>query len=535
MKSYINKFTLGLALFFVSSFHSYAQEQELNFDKVEVIKDLNVEIGNFNKVNIDPVLPVYDIKSRTYNYNILTTPAKLEYEKPQIRPLALKPENSLEKNKYFFKVGYGMPKMLNLGVSAGYEKKSFTGNFYINHLSSDNSAKIKDQINSQSELGLKLKLNNEIRKQLYTLNTKVQNDYYYLFSDANTDSLSNDAKRRFLYADIGLSIEMKELGVKWKNNAEFGFKTFQYNAGDIRENSFNIHNTCTYKISESSDIKIPLNFEYSSEINNIIFGLKPHFAYSTRIINLKAGLQADFSQDNSLFTPYIDLSASLFHNFIELFANYGGELYNNTMYFQSKTNPFLSFENIDAKSTQFNTIEGGIRNSLEGAKIELKAGYQKFENLLFFALNPSDLRTFISSFVNGNNFILSAKIIYEPLSKFKIGAKVEKNSYKLEALPIAPFMPDFSANVFTDIRLLRDKIIVGGEVYFGSAPWFLDLTGNKQKLDPLLDLNSRVKFVIAKRSGFFVNINNIFAQKYQRWYKYPNHGLNLLVGLEIRF
>lgn len=535
MKSLINKYSLGLALLFAFSFYSFAQEQELNFDKVEVIKDLNVEIGNFNKVNIDPVLPVYDIKSRTYNYNILTTPAKLEYEKPQIRPLALKPENSIEKNKYFFKVGYGMPKMLNLGASIGYEKKSFAGNFSVNHLSSDNSTKIKDQIISLSDLGLNLKLNNEIRKQIYTLNTKIENDYYYLFSNADTDSMTDDAKRRFLYADIGIGIEMKEIGQKWKNAAEIGFKTFQYNAGDISENSFNIHNTSTYKISETSDVKIPLNLEYVSEINNIIFGLKPHFSYSTRIINLKAGLQADFSQDNSLITPYIDLSASLFHNFIEVFAIYGGELYNNTMFYQSKINPFINFDNRDLKSTRFNTVEGGIRNSLEGAKIEFKAAYQKFENMLFFTLNPTDLRTFNSTFDNGTNFVLSAKVIYEPLAKFKVGAKIEKNTYKLETLPIAPFVPDFSANVFTDIRLLRDKIIVGGEVYFGSAPWYLDLTGNKQKLDPLLDLNGRVKFVIAKRSGFFVNINNIFAQKYQRWYKYPNHGLNLLVGLEMRF
>lgn len=535
MKSLLNKCALYFALSLLFSSYSFGQEQELNFDKVEVIKDLSVEIGNFNKVNIDPVLPLYDIKSRTYNYNILTTPAKLEYEKPQIRPLALKPESLIDKNKYFFRVGYGMPKMLNLGTSIGYEKKSFTGNLSVNHLSSDNSINVKDQIISVSDFGLNLKLNNEIKKQIYCFNTKIENDYYHLYSNANIDSTIDDTKRRFLYADIGFSIEMKELSLKWKNNAELGFKIFQFNAGDIKENSFNIQNISTYNLTETSIIKIPLNFEYASEINNFIFGLKPHFSYNTRIINLKAGLQTVFSQDNSLITPYIDLSASLFHNFIELFAVYGGELYNNTMFYQSKINPFINFENRNLKSTKLNAVEGGIRNSLEGAKIEFKVKYQKFENMLFFALNPSDLRTFNSIFDNGTNLAISAIAIYEPLKKFKLGAKIEKNNYKLESLPIASFVPDFSANVFTDIRLLRDKIIVGGEVYFGSAPTYLDLSGNKQKLDPLLDLNGRVKFIIAKRSGFFVNINNIFAQKYQRWYNYPNHGLNLLIGLEMRF
>lgn len=69
------------------------QESELKIEDVSVIKDFDVQIADFNKINIDPALPSFDIKSRIYEYKVRPLPVKLDYEKPKIRPLALKPES----------------------------------------------------------------------------------------------------------------------------------------------------------------------------------------------------------------------------------------------------------------------------------------------------------------------------------------------------------------------------------------------------------------------------------------------------------
>ena len=65
------------------------QEDSIKFDAVTVIKEFNAEIGNFNKIGIEPKLPIFDLKSRSYEYSVRAIPMKLDYEKPQIRPLAL--------------------------------------------------------------------------------------------------------------------------------------------------------------------------------------------------------------------------------------------------------------------------------------------------------------------------------------------------------------------------------------------------------------------------------------------------------------
>ena len=49
------------------------------------------------------------------------------------------------------------------------------------------------------------------------------------------------------------------------------------------------------------------------------------------------------------------------------------------------------------------------------------------------------------------------------------------------------------------------------------------------------DLSAGIELVINKRFSAWLNLNNIFDNKYQRWLNYPVYGLNILGGVTFKF
>src|SRR5210317_1605785 len=92
MNKYKTSYLLIVTLI-LSSFATIMKAQEdLQVEEVKVIKDFEARLKDFRKINLEPVLPSFDISSRSYEYKVSSKALKLEYEKPSIRPLALPEE-----------------------------------------------------------------------------------------------------------------------------------------------------------------------------------------------------------------------------------------------------------------------------------------------------------------------------------------------------------------------------------------------------------------------------------------------------------
>jgi outer membrane receptor protein involved in Fe transport len=64
---------------------------------------------------------------------------------------------------------------------------------------------------------------------------------------------------------------------------------------------------------------------------------------------------------------------------------------------------------------------------------------------------------------------------------------------------------------------------------------FLMKDGTDVKLNGGADLSAGLEFAINKHFSAWVDVNNIFNNKYQRWYNYPVYGLNVLAGATFKF
>jgi hypothetical protein len=516
----------------------FSQEDNIKFDNVKVVKEFSATLGDFNKINIDPVLPVFDLKSRRYKYSVRSVPVRLEYEKPQIRPLALNTINTIEANKYFIKLGYGYPKYLKAQLSIGYKKKNTNSNFLINHISTDNSASLSDQKLSKTGLDFNFfNRKNELDLE-YGLNTSIEGDYFYLYTPlANTDTLPyTNNKRRFMRGDIKGFFKKENLFNKIDNTTNINYKFLQINTSDKVENLVLLSNESKITVNENMHFIIPLYADLIfSKANYYIFGFQPKYIFNSKQVNIKLGGDIVKSQDNFYAYPYAELSLNIFHNFLEIFGSATNNIYNNSNFLITAENPFLNFDKDNTQTSVFNNYSGGVRSSLEGAKIEFYATYQRFQNKRFFINSSMDKRVFDIMYDNGTNIKLDVNASYKFIPQLEVSCTLTKNYYKMDNLNKAWFNPDFTANFTTKSYLFSDKLEINGELFFASQSWYQGLDGNAYKVDPLFDISAEAKYKLFTNSFVFAELNNIFAQQYQKWYQYPSLGLNFMGGIEIQF
>lgn len=533
MKKYII-----ILLVILLAFQSNGQQDDIKFDNVQVIKEFNADIGNFNKVNIDPKLHSFDLKSRNYKYVVRAVPLKLSYEKPKIRPLALTTPEPKSINNSNIKLGYGIPSFFRGRLSLGMNKGNSNSAITLNHISAKNIDNLKDQRNSETSLDFSyFNRKNEIDLD-YGINGSMGGNYYYLYAEKinqDTSYTTADNKRRLLRGKFNVLLNKENIYANLDSKISFGYKFLQINTDKKIENIFSISNNNRYKFSNYFSFNLPINADFINSDNAYIFKTKPYFLYSSRLINLKLGGEFGKSQDLTFVQPFGKISSNLFSNFLEIFVCVDNNNYNNSNYLKTSVNPFINFEEDSIATSVFNNYSAGLRSSFEGVKIEFIANYQNFKNKLFFNTSNLDKRTFSTIYDSGNNLKLEANVTYRILPELEISGNVIQNFYTLDNLEKAWHTPDFTANFTAKTYLLSKKLSVEGELFFASQSWYKDLEGGNKKLDPLFDISGEARYKFLKNSHLFVEVNNIFAQNYQRWYQYPSYAINLLAGIEIGF
>jgi len=527
--------TIIILLFSISI---QAQDDQIKFDNVEVIKEFSAKLGEFNKIDLEPKLPVFDLKSRRYEYNLRSIPIKLDYEKPTIRPLALPDPKPKHINNYRIKLGYGLPKFLNAEISLGYIKENLNSNIVLKHISADNSSSIKDQRDSETSLGFQfLNRKNEMDLE-YGILSSIDGQYNYLYATETNkiDSFStSDNKRRLLRGSFSTFVKKDEIFTSLDNRLELNYKFLQLNTDKDLENTIGIKNTTDYNLTENASISLPIEANFITSSDYYLFKAKPQFTYTTRLFYLKIGGELGKSQNQDFLAPIAKVSSNLFNNFIEIFASVDNQIFNNSYFVKTAVNPFLNYNQSPVETTIINNYTAGLRNSLEGAKIEFKASYQNMKNMLMFIPSSLDKRTFETVYDDGKNIKLEANIRYQILPQIEISGNIIKNFYELDHFAKAWHTPDLTANFTTKTNLLENKLSITGELFFATAPWYLDTDGNKKKLSSLFDISGKASYKFINSSNLFVEVNNLFNQKYQKWYQYPTYGINLLAGFEINF
>ncbi|MFM2358411.1 MAG: hypothetical protein RLY16_404, partial [Bacteroidota bacterium] len=192
---------------------------------------------------------------------------------------------------------------------------------------------------------------------------------------------------------------------------------------------------------------------------------------------------------------------------------------------------------------QINTHEveifAGIKSTVgKHFNFNAKAGFVSYTNLPLFIndTSSSDGKTFlVVNETKINNLRLHADASFISQDKFTVNAGATLNIYnglKINERAWGTIPMEITASMrwwaFKQLLLKSDfKMFAGSPVL---------LKNNQDKnLAGGIDLSAGLEYRINNRFSAWLDLNNVFNNKYQRWNQYEVYGLHVLGGVIVRF
>ena len=198
-------------------------------------------------------------------------------------------------------------------------------------------------------------------------------------------------------------------------------------------------------------------------------------------------------------------------------------------------NPWIA-QPINVFNTRNAEMYVGLKgNAGEHFSYMAKVGYVQRNNVALFLNDSADGKTYrVTSEPKINSIRLQGEVSYQKGDAFywNAGIKVQtfgsltinKEAYGLIPVEISSHL---RAKIAKDFYFTADLFYFEGNYYKTKAA-----TGRTKVA---IDMNAGLEFKVADQFSLWLQLNNIFNNKYERWHQYQVYGFNLLGGLIFSF
>jgi hypothetical protein len=165
-----------------------------------------------------------------------------------------------------------------------------------------------------------------------------------------------------------------------------------------------------------------------------------------------------------------------------------------------------------------------------------KVGFVQFRNMPLFVNDSTDGKTFQTVYSSAMEALqFHGEIGYTQGETFNATARLTWNQYskvkdQTRAWGLIPLEFNVAMNwqVFNNVWLKSELFAFDGAAY---------RTINKEprKGETGMDLSAGLEFKITKQFNLWVQMNNIFNNRYERWHQYQVYGFNILGGVVFNF
>ncbi len=536
-------------LFCLTVANSYAQKDTAKKQTIDITSSYKPVLRNAVKINFSATNLIADTSKQVAPYAIPAQNLFYTYQPMALKPLALTQDTSLDLGtRNFLKAGFGnyTTPYINAGFSFGDGKTSLM-NVYADYISS--KGKIKNQ--DYSKVNVKASGSYFTGKnEAYGSVGISQYDYYlYGYNHALYAYNKQDVLQRLTTVKLLAGFrnkEQTELGINYNPTVEinvFG------NRKQATESSLLINapvekalgDEFSVKVAAKADLTtyttqnfIPNNYKF----NNNIFSIAPELVYTTESLSLHGGITPVWDNGQLSVLPNIYGEAQIPDKPFLVQAGLTGRFIKNSYQHLTDVNPYLA----PVTTAQLNTKEielyGGIKASVgKHFNFSAKAGLLSYKNLPFYINDTAgDLKSFkISNESKVTDLRIHGDISYISQDKFTLTGGLTLNGYtgmhdNKKAWGTIPLQIDGALRwwAFKQVMIKSDFTAYTGSSYL--------LPGNINKtLGGAADLSAGAEVSINKNISAWLDINNIFNNKYQRWYGYEVYGTNLLIGVLLKF
>lgn len=517
--------------------------QDLPSEKVEVVTDFEARLADANKIRLEPEAKTQEIKDQQFTYEVVEKVLPIEYLPPTINAISVRTEDLPQVYNGFVKAGFGYP--LSPYLDAGYRMDGDgDGSHFLARLThhSANDNNVENQRFSETSALLKGTFMSDYGFAVDgKLNISLDRNYFYGYNRDDTVSYAKE--------DVQNKINIFEAGARIYNGTESSSK-LNYWAGvnayalannfATRETGLNIDLGLT-KWFGDNPLTIALGTDLTrlkdttiQKLNN--FYANPSFSFGTQSVRVKFGARMETSNEAYFFYPDIEVLLNVVGNNLSIFFGADGELRKNTFRLLSDYNPFLVSELSDLRNSSYYDFYAGIKGIVSGLEYSFQGGYKPTDDLAMYQVNTDKPWMRFDVLYDTTNIIyFKGSLKGQIASNLDISASAVYNIYDTKGQAEAWYLPQLQANVGLAYLAFDQKLRLKADVFVNDPVAFEDDLPFGDEPNLLLDVSLGADFYFTENIGVFLQLNNLAANNYRRWYNYPTYGLNVLGGITARF
>lgn len=520
--------------------------------KIDITSTFKPVLREAVKINFTAAPPPVDSSKPKLTYNIPQQNLSLNYQPVPLSPVALQIDtiNAWQSSNYI-KVGVGNVHIpyVQAGFSLGDGKNAFFNLFGTGYTSKGSEPFQKNNYTAVSAAGtVKTAGNHEWNGKI---GFKSEDYFFYGYRPGTLVFTKDQLRQRFQTFDGKLSLR----NVK---PTEYGLT---YNP-NIKISVFGAKNDIAGKVTEANTVlNLPLNKTFGrffglnlgftadltnlrlttkSSVQNNIYYLSPSVQLKTPNVYISTGVIP--SWDNKAFTLLPNIMADITTNDQRFTIQLGWIGYYDKGSYErfAGINPWLTVPST-LQNTRVQERYAGFKGTvLDHFTYSAKVGFAQYRNVALFVNDSIDGKTFNTvysplvealqlhgeiGYTHGEDFNWTAGLTWNQFSKI---------ASETRAWGLLPFEINSSLRwrLFKELYLKGDLFIFDGAAYREkTGPGHFDA----KKGQGGFDLNAGLEFRITKALNLWLQMNNIFNNKYERWHQYPVYGFNVLGGIVFSF
>lgn len=535
-----NKKRLGILIksIFILALPLFAFSQSGTTDEVVVIKQYQSTLHDADRIEVSPEIPEFEQRKQNYNYQLPQRDFKTGYFQPNpLKPIALSKEKIERRNHSFIKLGFGLPWMPLAQLEYNERKvKDFQFGLNYNHLS---AASFKNKFQRFSDDKVGFYLGGTPGKITVGSNFSFQNirNHFYAFPDSLTERKKILQQLRSFDGKVFIkNTNQNNAKLNFKQDVRFNY--FMETKGKSREWFVAGTTYLERAFAKVHHAEADFDFDISDYRDTVslqrnIFQFKLGYFFDNDDWFLKA--KAGMAIDGKKVYPLVQISAEklLYQSAIIAFVDWDWSFHKNSFAQFAMNNNFVS-SSLNLTNSRKSDLQAGLKGTINGFSYNLAFHYKYIWNMPLFVNDTNDMKRFKVINDNANIYTIHVETGYNWQNTLQLLLKLDYQIFQMKTEAKAWHEPGLNISLRANYNL-KDKFILGAELFVLAQSNAKLADGSTSVIKATGDLNLSVEYIFKNYLSFFLNLNNIAHQKYQRWYGYPSFGINGVIGAKFSF
>ena len=498
-----------------------------------------------SKINFSAATPAVDTTRPRLQYNVPAQNLFFTYQPASLKPLALSIDTGINwQNENFIKVGAGnfSTPFLQAGISLGDGTGSMF-NIHTKHISQKGKLPFQQYSHSNADLigtfnqpGSNTEFRAKVGFDKFTT-------YQYGYRPDSLKFTKDQLRNSFTTFNIGSGFRNKTVnsyGISYNPSVDVNF--FQdNNKGNETTVLVNAPLSKTFgkvfgfNLGFVADVTTLKRFDGSKTKNNLYY-ITPEILFKSPNFNFTGGFIPSWDNQKFNLLPNFNILVKMKDERFVLQGGWKGYYQKNTYQSLATFNPWIN-QPADLLNTRIKEQYAGFKGSA-GSHLTYNArvAYLNYSNAALLANDNIDGKSFVTLYEPEMKALrLHGEVGYTVQEKFSLlaGATISQytglqNNAKAWGLLPLEVTGSLRWQVLKDLQFKTDLFAWDGARYRNKA-------GSDQKSKAAFDLNTGVEFTVMPKLNLWVQFNNVFNNRYQRWNQYEVLGFNVLGGIVYSF